>query len=148
MNGELYFSFGSNMDRDQMKKRTPMAEYVGIGYIPNFDLVFNRKGSYRPGGVASVASKEGVNTYGVIWAISQDGLKEMDRIEDPNAYERIQMNVITEDGEELTCHVYIAFPQGNTSADQPYLEIIIAAAVSAELPEKWIERIKQYRVAH
>jgi gamma-glutamylcyclotransferase (GGCT)/AIG2-like uncharacterized protein YtfP len=146
MNSELYFSFGSNMDRKQMKERTPLAEYIGVGYIPNHDLVFNRKGSYRPGGVASVVPKEGVNTYGIVWAISPDELKEMDRIEDPKAYERIHKTVIMSDGKQLTCNVYVAFPQGDIVADQNYLELIIAAAESAGLPAHWVERIKQYRV--
>lgn len=146
MNSELYFAFGSNMDRDQMKKRTPRAEYIGVSFIPNHDLVFNRKGSYRPGGVASIIPKDGVNVYGVVWAISSEELLEMDRLEDPEAYERIQKNVITDDGEELTCHVYVAFPQGNIEADQDYLELIISAANSAKLPQHWIERIEQYRV--
>jgi hypothetical protein len=145
MNSELYFSFGSNMDRAQMKKRTPLAEYVGIGHIPNHDLVFNRKGSYRPGGVASVVPKKGVDAYGVIWAISHDELKEMDRIEDPTAYERVQKTVVKEDGTEVVCNVYVAFPQGDIPADQPYLELIISAAKSAGLPEDWVARIKQYR---
>lgn len=145
MNSELYFSFGSNMDRDQMKKRTPNAEYVGIGYIPNHDLVFNRKGSYRPGGVSSVVPTQGINAYGVIWAISHDELDEMDRIEDPDAYRRIEKKVITENDEELVCQVYVSIPQGKIKADQPYLELIISAAKSANLPDYWITRLEQYR---
>ena len=146
MNSELYFSFGSNMDREQMKKRTPNAEYVGVGYVPDHDLVFNRKGSYRPGGVASIVPTNGVRAYGVVWAISPEELNEMDRIEDPNAYERVQKTVITVDGKELRCNVYIAFPQGDIPADQPYLELIIKAALAADLPHEWIDRIKRYRI--
>ncbi len=146
MNSEFYFSFGSNMDHDQMKERTPMAECVGIGYVPNYDLVFNRIGSYRPGGVASIVPHAGINSYGVIWSISLNELQEMDRIEDPNAYERIKLDVVTQDGRILNCNVYVAFPQGEFAADQPYLEIIIAAAKSANLPDRWIERIMMYRV--
>jgi len=128
-----------------MKKRTPSAEYVGIGHIPDHDIVFNRKGSYRPGGVASIVPKQGVNAYGVIWAIDPDELREMDRIEDPLAYERVQKAVIKEDGTEVLCNVYLTFPQGDVAADQPYLELIIQAAEHVGLPEDWIARIKKYR---
>jgi hypothetical protein len=144
-NTALYFSFGSNMDREQLKKRTPQADYVGVGYVPDHDLVFNRKGSYRLGGVASIVPASGVRAYGVVWAISPEELAEMDRFEDPNAYERVQKTVITNDGKELLCNVYIAFPQGDIPADQPYLELIIKAAQTANLPCDWIERIKKYR---
>lgn len=146
MKREYYFSFGSNMDHSQMKKRTPLAEFISIGYVPNHDLVFNRRGSYRPGGVASIEPFDGRNVYGVIWAISPEELKEMDRIEDPDAYERVEMDVISENGSAVRCHVYIAFSQGEFIADQPYLELIISAAKSSGLPEEWINRIEQYRV--
>jgi hypothetical protein len=99
------------------------------------------------GGVASIASKDGVNAYGVIWAVSLDELKGMDQIENPQAYERVQKLVVREDGQEVLCNVYIAFPQGDIAPDQPYLELIIQAAESAGLPEHWIARIKQYRVS-
>jgi gamma-glutamylcyclotransferase len=145
MNCVLYFAFGSNMDREQMNKRAPQAEYVGVGYVPDHDLVFNRKGSYRPGGVASIVPASGARAYGVVWAISPAELAEMDRIEDPRAYERVQKTVITTDGKELLCNVYIAFPQGDIPADQPYLELIIKAAQTASLPPEWIDRIKKYR---
>jgi hypothetical protein len=128
-----------------MKKRTPEAEYVGVGYVEDHDLVFNRKGSYRPGGVASIVPVVGVRAYGVIWAISPEELAEMDRIEDPNAYERVSKTVVTVDGRHLDCNVYVALPQGDIPADQPYLELIIKAAETAMLPAEWIDRIKKYR---
>jgi hypothetical protein len=145
MTSELYFSFGSNMDRNQIKQRTPSAELVGIGYVPDHDLVFNRKGSYRPGGVASIVPSQGVKAYGVVWAISPSDLEKMDAIEDPQAYERVCKTVITEDGDELVCNVYVSFPQGDIAPDQPYLELIISAAEVAGLPEGWISRLKRYR---
>lgn len=146
MSLKFYFSFGSNMDRNQMKKRTPNAKYVDVGFVDNYDLVFNRKGSYRPGGVASLIPKENSKAYGVVWEISSSELADMDRIEDPEAYERVQLLIKMNGGSEEMCEVYIAFPEGNLEADQPYLELIIDAAISAKLPEKWIDRIKTYRI--
>lgn len=145
MNSKLYFSFGSNMDRTQMKERTPSAEFVGIGYVPDHDLVFNRKGSYRPGGVASIVPSRGVNAYGVVWAISPRDLERMDAIEDPQAYKRVEKLVVTEGDEKLLCNVYVAFPEGDIAPDQPYLELMIQAAEAAGLPDGWIRRMKQYR---
>jgi hypothetical protein len=145
MNTELYFSFGSNMDRDQMKKRTPSAEFVAIGHVPDHDLVFNRRGSYRPGGVASIVPCQGVDTYGVVWAVSPNELKKMDQIEDPKAYERVRKVVVTSNGDKLACNVYVAFPEGEIAPDQEYLELVIHAAEAAGLPESWIARIKRYR---
>ena len=112
MNSELYFSFGSNMDREQMKQRVPQAEYVGVGYVPDHDLVFNRKGSYRPGGVASIVPMPGVRAYGVVWAISPEELAEMDRVEDPTAYERIQKTSDYDRRRRNLCAMYTSpFPK-------------------------------------
>jgi hypothetical protein len=41
---------------------------------------------------------------------------------------------VNENGETAQCNVYVAFPQGDIAADQPYLVLIIAAAKSAGLP--------------
>jgi gamma-glutamylcyclotransferase (GGCT)/AIG2-like uncharacterized protein YtfP len=147
MGRDLYFAFGSNMDRTQMKKRTPSAEYVGIGRIPNHDLVFNRKGTYRPGGVASIEPRPGIDVYGVVWSLSELDLAEMDRIEDPRAYQRVRKRVIKDGGGKADCNVYVAFPQGNIAPDKAYLELIIAAAQSADLPSHWIERLMQFRAS-
>lgn len=145
MNNRKYFSFGSNMDREQMKERTPNATYIGVGRALDHDLVFNRRGSYRPGGVASIVPSKDLDAYGVVWAISDAELAKMDRIEDPEAYHRVTMPIVMDAGETIDCEVYIAYPQGDIPADQPYLEKIIAAAISAKLSEDWIARIKKYR---
>jgi hypothetical protein len=71
---------------------------------------------------------------GVIWALHKSDLDEMDRIEDPKAYRRVKKIVVNENGETAQCNVYVAFPQGDIAADQPYLVLIIAAAKSAGLP--------------
>jgi hypothetical protein len=78
-------------------------------------------------------------------ALHNSDLDEMDRIEDPKAYRRVKKIVVNENGETVQCNVYVAFPRGDIAADQPYLELIIAAAKSAGLPQHWIQRIEWFR---
>lgn len=140
-----YFAYGSNMDTDQMKDRSPSAEKVGIGILKNYSLVFNRKGTYRKGGVASVEDSKDNNVYGVIWKLNSEDLLKLDITEDPNAYERELYSVYTMDGKVHNCYVYVAFPQGDIKPDPEYLDKIINAAISAELPSSYIEYLKGFK---
>jgi gamma-glutamylcyclotransferase (GGCT)/AIG2-like uncharacterized protein YtfP len=90
---QLYFSYGSNMSKKQMKERVPHAEVVGLGHILGYKLEFNRIGTYRAGGVASIVPHIGGEVHGVIWQVPKPELEALDKIEDPRAYDRIQMSV-------------------------------------------------------
>ena len=142
---QLYFAYGSNMDEEQMKKRCKSADLVGIGVINDHKLVFNRKGTYRPGGVASVEPKDGERVYGIIWKIDLDDLFGLDETEDPNAYKRITMTCHDMRGEKYDCQVYQAFPQGVFEPDQNYLQQVIDAAGSANLPEDYISFLRSFQ---
>jgi len=141
----LYFAYGSNMDAEQMKERISASEYVGVGYLPDHELVFNRKGSYRPGGVASIVAKEGSTAYGVVWRMPSKVLPQLDQIEDPAAYERTEKTVHMLDGEKFESYVYVSFPQGDIDADPEYLEVIISAAEKINLPTSYIDDLKRHR---
>lgn len=135
------------MSLSQMMKRCPSAKRVGLGVIPNYELVFNRKGSYRPGGVASIVPSEDPtrNVYGVIWRITAEDLEALDHIEDPSAYERVKMEVESLDGLTYACQTYIAFPQAkHVTPDPHYLELLLNAAKSAALPSDYIKQISKF----
>ncbi len=142
---ELYFSYGSNMSERQMSERIGKTEFVGIGYLSDYRLVFNRKGSYRPGGVASVIKTKGSQVFGTIWNVPAAKLVEMDEFEDPNAYVRKTENVIGSDGKEYSCQMYISIPQGDIAPDPTYLELVIASAEEVGLPPKYVEELKKFR---
>lgn len=141
----LYFSYGSNMDLSQMKERCPSAEKISNGYVENYSLVFNRKGDYRDGGVASIEPASNSRVYGVIFEMSKDDFKELDRIENPNSYVRKIMRINSLDHGELECNLYLAIPEGDISPDEEYLEKIISAAHIANLPLDYIQILKDYR---
>lgn len=141
-----YFAYGSNMDGAQMLERLGSeVRSLGIGFLENMKLVFNRKGSYRPGGVASVQSEAGSRVYGTIWEVSPGHLEIMDDIEDPDAYQRIRMTVMHDNGERLVCEVYQAFPEGDFQPDKEYLEKIIEAAEHSGLPTEYVKLLKGFR---
>src|ERR1035437_1509773 len=118
---EYYFAYGSNMDAEQMQSRIPSARKVGLGVLFDYEIVFNRRGSYRPGGVASIQAAAEQEVHGVIWALSLSDLRNLDQIERPEAYFR-SLRIIAGDNQEHRCYVYEAFPQGEFLPDEDYLD--------------------------
>lgn len=142
---QYLFTYGSNMSREQMADRAPSALPVSIGVLRDYALVFNRKGSYRPGGVASVEKAPGDRVYGMIYSITERDLERLDRTEDPDAYRRIQLDVSGLDGTKYSCHLHVAIPQGPVDPDPEYLELVVKAAAEIGLPDEYIERLRAFR---
>lgn len=142
---DYYFSFGSNMKEQQMVDRCHSAKKIGVGFLQDHEIVFNRKGSYRPGGVASVQHKEGSRVYGVIWQINSAELIELDEDEDLTAYRRFEENIKTLAGKTYKSHIYKAIPQGIFPPDPDYLELMIEAAHEQELPPEYIEHLETFK---
>ena len=143
---QLYFAFGSNMLEERMRNRCPSALTIKeIGLVANYRLVFNRKGDYENGGVASIVSESGVSVYGAIYAISKDEMESLDKIESPNgdAYFRKEIEVETIYNQTLSCFTYVAYPQGqNFFPTKKYLNWIIEGAENIGLPESYINSLK------
>lgn len=141
----LYFSFGSNMSADQMRRRIGEVAFVGKAVIRDHALVFNRKGTYRAGGVASIAPAPGERVFGVLWRVPIAALRKLDEIEDVTAYRRVTMAVSGLDGVQRFAQVYVAIPQGAFEPDAEYLEVLIEGARAAELPAEWIATLESHR---
>lgn len=134
------------MDTEQMERRIHECEFVESGVLKDYKLVFNRKGSYRTGGVASVEPEQGNEVYGVIWSFDKNLLLKLDELEDPEAYQRSVLRVSGISGKKYDCFIYTAFAQGNLSADPEYLELIISAAKKLNLPSSYIHFLKGFRM--
>lgn len=145
----FYFAYGSNMSTVQMYSRCPGAVREGVGWLDGYTLVFNRKGSYRAGGVASIEREAVANArvYGVVWRVSDQDMARLDQIEDPQAYHRETLAIDLEDGRTVACETYISYPQcGALIPDEEYLSLIIDSAMSSGLPDAYISKLKAFRV--
>lgn len=139
-----YFAFGSNMDPAQMTRRCPSARLVGRAVLPGFDLVFDHPGSYRPGGVASVAPAPGRRVHGVVWELSAGDLARLDEIE--KAYAREEHEVVLVGGGATRVQLYRTAPRGVFPPDADYVELLVKGAVEAGLPRQWVERLRWLRL--
>ena len=81
----LYFAFGSNLYRKQMKKRCKDSKYIGCHKLKGYKLVFRHM--YYGGGVADLEKKKNGVVLGAIYRISKEDEKKLDVYEDfPNVY--------------------------------------------------------------
>jgi AIG2-like family len=146
--GEYYFAYGSNMCQNQMISRCPSAIKISTGLLPDNRLVFNRRGSYRPGGVASIQEASDERVYGVIWKISLDEFEHLDETEDEDAYRREESIVYSLKGEAYKCQIYRAIPEGVIQPDREYLEELVTCAKEAALPSHYITSLEHLMSQH
>jgi len=140
--GEYYFAYGSNMCPDQMVARCPSAIKTSTGVLPDMRLVFNRRGTYRPGSVASLEPAPGERVYGVIWKMSTQEFARLDEAEDPTAYRREEATVYSLQGMPYACHLYIALPNAEDSPDPEYLAHMLKCAKDAGLPTGYLRALE------
>lgn len=141
----LYFAYGSNMSADQMAKRVKSSRWLDTGFVSDYRIEFNRKGTYRAGGVASIVHAAGARTYGVVWEIPETEVAVLTKIEDPQAYEPVMVDVNNDSGKSYKCLAYRSFPQGLFRPDPEYLDIVINAAREAQLPADYISSLEAFR---
>ncbi len=98
----LYFAYGSNINLEQMEHRCPDAQVVGPVTLENYELQF------RGHGFATVAPKEGSVVHGLLWKLTPESERALDRYEGyPRHYTKEQVSVRTTDGAAVSVMVYI-----------------------------------------
>jgi len=78
----LYFAYGSNLHRKQMKRRCKNSRFISCHILKNYQLFFRSK--Y---GAADVQRKKGSSVLGAIYDISKADEKKLDVYEEfPKVY--------------------------------------------------------------
>lgn len=102
---KLYVAYGSNLNVEQMDYRCPDASIVAKGVIP--DYVLKYRGS-RTGAYATIVREKGKHVPVVVWKISPDDEKSLDRYEGfPTFYYKKRIKVLLENGKRTYAMVYI-----------------------------------------
>ena len=93
-----YFAYGSNMNSEQMAYRCPGAVTAGHGILWDYALV-ERK-------YADIERRPGAWIHGLLWEISEENLRSLDRYEGcPKIYRRYPADIIF-DGHKVRAVVY------------------------------------------
>lgn len=81
----LYFAYGSNLNRKQMKRRCKDSKYITCHTLAKYQLSF--RNNYLGGGIADVEKKKGSKVLGAIYNITKKDEKKLDLYEDfPKLY--------------------------------------------------------------
>jgi gamma-glutamylcyclotransferase len=143
----LYFTYGSNMNLQQMQERCPSARFVSVALLTDHKLAFTRKSIKRDCGVSDVVSERGRKVWGVVYEISDLDLGKLDAWEgyrpprEKNAYWRREC-LILQDGNDkrpLTVSTYFGDPQSNPPPpNADYKQLIVSGARHWHLPEDYV----------
>lgn len=110
MKERFYFAYGSNCNLGQMAHRCPNTVKVGAVTLRNYKLTFN--GRTRGGGVASIKRSNGKEVLGLLWEITPECERSLDRYEGyPYLYEKKTVTVWMESGEKVKAMVYVMTAQ-------------------------------------
>ena len=100
--GKLYFAYGSNINLDQMAYRCPDAKVVGPVTLEGYELLF------RGSGVATIGPKEGGIIHGLLWRITPQCERSLDRYEGhPYLYGKETVTVKNARGRTFTVMAYV-----------------------------------------
>ena len=90
----LYFAYGSNLNTSQIVRRCPSARLVDVADMNGYRFAYAGVSSSRGAGVATIIKDESSYVPGLIWSITIEDLKRLDRCEGaPFWYERKRLQV-------------------------------------------------------
>lgn len=159
----LYFAYGSNLNYEFFKERLKDGEWVdswhregvlteeaprliGSYVLENYEFgyTFNAEPFGDSGASANIFPKEGSKVYGVVYEISDDQLRELDKTEDvPEAYERVAVTVYNVT-DTLQAWTYVGNPKylsDDLDLDPEYMELVVQGAYQNQLPEEYINQL-------
>ena len=112
----IYIAYGSNMNKEQMKRRCPNAIPIGSGILKNYKLVFK--------GVADIIKCPGEKVPIVVWKITENCEEALDRYEGyPRLYRKEYVEVEI-NGKKKTGMVYVMNHGTIAPPSKYYYEII------------------------
>ena len=113
----LYFAFGSNLNRKQIKRRCKNSRFISRHILKNYHLVFRSK--Y---GAADIQRKKGSSVLGAIYDINKADEKKLDAYEEfPKVYVKKYFKIL---GKKVMFY-YMSNKTKQTEPSRRYLSSII-----------------------
>jgi gamma-glutamylcyclotransferase len=137
----LYFAFGSNLDRDQMRVRCPNHEVLALAWLPDHRLAFTAFSPGWNGGVADVVQSPGDKVWGLLYRLTRSDLESLDAYEGhPQKYRRtlVKVEQQAEHMSEVWTYVVIS-KSGPYPPSGPYLAVIEAAGARLGFPRDYLD---------
>jgi gamma-glutamylcyclotransferase len=122
----LYFAYGHDLDKNQMKQRAPESRPRVTAVLPNYRLAFFGWSRQWKSGIVTLRGTHGSKVSGGIYEITEKDLRRLDSLEGyPRESNRINITVFTEDGDAFKAVTYIKVTQSEETKPSPeYLAVI------------------------
>jgi gamma-glutamylcyclotransferase len=137
---EQIFAYGSNMCSGRFRAYGVSPEGAGrVAALPGHRLVFNKKSTDDKSGKTNVAGHAGSEVWGVLYAVSSEDKKKLDKGE--GGYRAARMPVRLQDNSTLEAWVYVAKNPDNDPALRPftwYKRFLVEGAKEHALPTAYI----------
>jgi gamma-glutamylcyclotransferase (GGCT)/AIG2-like uncharacterized protein YtfP len=101
----LYFAYGSNLNKKQMRERCPDSQPKFIATLPNYKRVFTGWSRTWHGGTATIKPFRGEKVHGAIYEVNEVCLRQLDKYE--TGYIRFNITVFDEDNQPHQALTYI-----------------------------------------
>lgn len=147
------FAYGSNLDWEQMTERCPSASFVGVARLASYRLAFTRWSQKRGCGVADIIPSGDCEVWGVLYEVSDDDMRALDRFEGylPDegkvGYRRVNVKVEPAGASDCrTCAITyeVASKGEHFDPSNDYLNHIIAGARHWGLPNDYIQSLSSH----
>jgi gamma-glutamylcyclotransferase (GGCT)/AIG2-like uncharacterized protein YtfP len=143
----LYFTYGSNLDVEQMRRRCPESKVLVPGFLRGYRLDFRWYSTGWDGGVADVVLDSEKVVWGVVYELTMRDLELLDSYEGyPKIYTRFQVSVETSDGTFHDVWVYaVVNKKPFIPPTRQYLAIIKRGAEQFGFPEDYRSSFMEIR---
>ncbi len=142
----LYFSYGSFMDSETLRRHAPSARFVGRAVLPNYEVQFNFLSKTYSGGVTGIEPAPGKLTRGVVFDVSHEDLQHLDTIEGvpQGIYYRQRILVVDEAGKILEAETYrTTDPKGPFKTTRRYLGLMLEGAKEHGLDPVYVRELEE-----
>jgi len=145
-----YFAYGSNMTTSRLENRVGGVVDLGVFVLDDYDFNFNQIAD-DGSGYATIAAKKGAIVEGVLYELSNEQMKVLDRYEGTSTrdYERIKVK-IHNTKDMINAITYIACKESVKERLKPrkdYLSFLIKGGQEPthRLSEKYIKFLKSLK---
>ena len=142
----LYFSYGSFMDSEHLRRHAPSARFVTRAVLPNHEVQFNFLSKTCSGGVTGVEPAPSKVARGVVYDVSPEDLQHLDTIEGvpQGIYYRQRVLVVDEAGKMLEAETYrTTDPKGPFKTTRRYLGLMLEGAKERGLDPGYVRELEE-----
>jgi AIG2-like family len=135
----LHFAYGSNMHRAVMRRHAPNAEPIGVASLADYRFIITADG------YASVEPARTHTVHGVLWRLTPRDRVSLDTWENiaGGLYSATILPVLGE-GRRVRVLVYLARPRGPGRPRAGYMELVLEAARTWNLPADYTASLQRW----